>query len=168
MGTGAIEVQFGSSAGGLYLAFGGEATRQVCPTVDRLVTDFLSANREKARIFLDLRDADWIDSTFAGWMLRVRKQLAQGDESGVFITGCGERCQETLHTMRLTALIERSDVPRPDQMSKLVFELGAKPDRAAIELMARAHEELATVNEENHRLFAPIAALLRAELAQGD
>jgi hypothetical protein len=41
-------------------------------------------------------------------------------------------------------------------------------ERERAELMAEAHEDLASVNEENARIFGPIAAALRKGLRDSD
>ena len=83
------EIRFGTIEGQLYLGFRGAATHRASSTADKIVAQFLGVGPSAPTVVLDLADCGWIDSTFAGWMIRMPKQLAL--HGGKLIVS---RCQE--------------------------------------------------------------------------
>jgi anti-anti-sigma regulatory factor len=165
MGADTPEILVAVGDAGLYVAVGGRATQRTCPTVDRLVEEYLSAGGGGARIRLDVRGCEWIDSTFAGWLVRLsRRALRSG--GGLTLLGCSDRCRTSLDRMQIAGLLRFSDDPPPDGAQRVPCPTTDKPSRAELELMLAAHEELAGVSDANRRIFEPIAEALRAQLAR--
>lgn len=160
------DICFGSFGDGLYLAIDGEATRHTSQAAERLVSDYLTANRNSANIVLDLGSASYVDSTFAGWMLKLRRQMGALPSASLCLSGCSDRCRQALDNLHVTSLIQRTDVPKPDKTTKMSCSSGDLPERALLELMAAAHEELASLDEQNRQVFGPIAEALRKGLQE--
>lgn len=166
MDTDKAEIRFGTCADGLYLAIDGAATRRVCAAAGRLVSDYLAANPQAPGILLDLGSAAWVDSTFAGWILQLRQQVGTLSGGSLCLADCSPDCWTSLDNMRLTALLNRRDVARPAKLSAVACPEGQLSDHAMLELITRAHEELAALDEDHRRVFGPIATRLRSELEQ--
>lgn len=164
MQASAPEIVFGSSEGGLYLGFGGWATHRVCQTADRLVADYLAAHRDQPKVVLDLSDCGWVDSTFAGWLLGLRKRLGPHPDRGLLLSGCSDRCRDSLDKMHLGAMFEYVDVARPEEVGVVACEGSDTPDKETLELMAQAHQQLASLDGENQAVFGPIADMLQRQL----
>jgi anti-anti-sigma regulatory factor len=160
----APEIGVGSAAGGLYLAVNERATQRVCSTADRLVSDYLAAHKAGPSVTLDLTDCTWVDSTFAGWLVGLRKRLQRTAGGSLQLVGCSERCQASFEKMRIAALFEFAAAQPPEHVRQVPCTGGDRPDREALEMMARAHEELAAIDEENRAVFAPVVELLRRQL----
>ena len=154
----------GSAAGGLYLAVNERATQRVCSTADRLVSDYLAAHKTEPSVTLDLTGCDWVDSTFAGWLIGLRKRLQRTAGGKLCLVGCSPRCQASFAKMRIAALFEFAAAQPPEHVRPVPCGGSDRPDRDTLEIMARAHEELAAIDEENRAVFAPIAELLRRQL----
>ena len=162
------EIVFGSSDGGLYVGFGGRATHRVCQTADRLIADYLAAHRDQPRIVLDLSDCAWVDSTFAGWLLGLRKRLGAHADRGLLLTGCSDRCRDSLDKMHLESMFEYVDVARPEEVGAVACEGTDKPDKETLELMAQAHQQLASLDGDNQAVFGPIADMLQRQLREAE
>lgn len=148
----------------LYILFDGSATHRVSLTAEQLVSEFLASNPTKAMAILDLDGCAWVDSTFAGWMIRLQQRVARIG-GRVVISNCCDNCLSSLEVMGLKSLFEFQHVSAPPELHRIACpEEGANAD--TLDFMADAHEHLADVSPDNERVFARIAAELRRELKQ--
>jgi anti-anti-sigma factor len=162
MHTEGRQLLVGQRDGRLYVSVCGAATHQTCPTAAKLVRSFLAAH-PGGEVIVDLRDADWVDSTFAGWLIGSRKALRR--EGGTLkLTGAGPNCKASLDNMQLCQLLDFADVDPPAHLHSVRCGAPGGSDRANTRLMLEAHEQLAAVSDDNRRIFGPIAALLRDQL----
>lgn len=159
------QIEYGCTADGLYLRFGEQASREICSAVDRLVSDYLAAHDNPPSVTINLTSCDWVDSTFAGWLVGLRKRLS-GRGGSVCLAELSAGCRQSLDRMNIGSLFEQRTVPTPDHTRALTHAAEELDDPRVIEMMAAAHEDLAAVNDENRKVFAPIAAMLRAQLEQ--
>jgi len=150
----------GTLDGGLYLHVRGESTRAVCATADRVAGDFLATQPPTPRITIDLAGSDWVDSTFAGWLAGVYKRLGETRER-VRLLHCSKGCRGSLERMRLAALFTFPARAAPPALREVPLLDESASEQALHALMLRAHEELALVDDENARIFKPIADMLR-------
>jgi anti-anti-sigma regulatory factor len=157
-------VSLGSTGSGLYICVNGRATQRTCPTVDRLVSDFLAGQPEAPEIVIDLAGCEWLDSTFAGWMMGLQKRLTRVAGSKLRISGCSERCRASLDRMQLAGVFTLESVPVPAELTQVPCLTTDRPDRAALKIMLQAHQELAAVSEANARVFGPVVEVLRRQL----
>jgi len=156
-------ITVGALDGGLYLRMEGRATQRSCPTADRIVYAFLTGQTQPALISIDLNGCDFVDSTFAGWLLGIRKAVTPA-EGRVRLLNCSSRCRKSLETMRLGRLFEFAEGGSPVGVQAVTCTTSDRPTRGELELMLHAHEELAALSPQNARVFAPIAAMLQQEL----
>lgn len=155
----------GSLRGGLYLGFRNKATQQVCAQAEKLITDFLASHPRALLASVDLRDCQWVDSTFAGWMIGVHKRMQRA--GGVLrLTGCAPACLGSLEKMHLLKLFPVDPSEPPTQTHRVPCAAADVSDRQTVQLMLAAHEELARIDEENARVFGPIAEVLRKQLSE--
>jgi anti-anti-sigma regulatory factor len=162
-----LGIRYGCRDGGLYVRFGGEATSESCRAADRLVRDYVETHGETPVVVVDLADCGWVDSTFAGGMVGLHKRLrACGDLAELRLAELSAEGRASLEKMHLTSLLKCGACRPPTHMRALECDAQTAPDREAVALMARAHRELARVDEENRRVFEPIAVMLEAQLAQ--
>lgn len=149
----------------LYILCDGSATHRVSLAADQLVTEFLTTNPAAPVVLLDLNGCSWVDSTFAGWMIRLRQRVTRGN-GRVVVANCSAACLSSLGVMGLCSLFEFCNVTPPPKLERVACpEEGA--DAETLKFMLAAHEHLADVSPENRRVFARIAGELRRELNQG-
>jgi anti-anti-sigma regulatory factor len=160
----APEIGVGSAAGGLYLAVNERATQRVCSTADRLVSDYLATRKTNPNVTVDLTGCAWVDSTFAGWLIGLRERLQRTAGGSLHLVGCSQRCQASLEKMHIAGLFEFAAAEPPEHVRPVPCGGSDRPDRDMLEIMARAHEELAAIDEQNRAVFAPIAEHLRLQL----
>lgn len=161
------QLHVGTVGGGFYIGLNGRATQRVCPTADRLVADYLAGQPADPCITLDLTDCLWVDSTFAGWLIGVHKRLQRVAGARLLLAGCSDRCRGSFDKMRIAALFEFVAAEPPADVTEVTCSGSDRPDKATLQLMASAHEELASVDETNQRVFTPVATLLRHQIEQG-
>jgi anti-anti-sigma regulatory factor len=158
------QIAFGAAAGQLYLGIEGGATHRASCTADRIAAEFLAAAPVHPAIVVDLDGCRWIDSTFAGWMIRLQKQVLQTGGKLV-VSRCPDGCRSSLNVMGLAPLFEFSAVAKPTDLTRVACaeeELGA----ATIEFMAEAHESLGQENSPQAAEFIRIAKELRRGLGK--
>ena len=76
MDADAPEIAVGTTRGGLYLGLRGHATQRTCPTANRLVDDYLASGPQPPTVVVDVAGCEWVDSTFAGWLLGLSGRIA--------------------------------------------------------------------------------------------
>lgn len=165
MGADRPQVGFGAVDGGVFLALAGRATQRTCPTVEQLVGDYLGTKPQSPVITVDLAECAWVDSTFAGWLVGLRRRLVRHSGSLLRLSRCSERCRASLAKMHLDTVFEFVDCAPPADMRTVDCDTTDKPSREQLALMLRAHEELAAVSPENAEVFTPVAEMLRRQLA---
>jgi anti-anti-sigma regulatory factor len=165
MGADSPALRVGYLNDGLYVHVNGRATQRLCPTLERLVQTFIEARPQRPIVTLDLDGCVWADSTFAGWLLGLRRQL-QPCGGQLRLSGVSERCRASLARMQLVKLFEFCEVAPPAETSVVSCTTGDRPDRETLEIMLRAHESLAAVGGDNARVFEPVIAVLRRQLGQ--
>ncbi len=160
--SGPLRIHYGVRDGQLFIAVDGAATYQVSVTVEHLVQKYLVHRPTQPNIAVDLNGCAFIDSTFAGWMIKLHRRLAQ--VQGHFtVSRCPHVCHASLHTMGLTTLFEFDSVPAPTRLQDIDSETPSDDDESLDHLL-QAHEDLAHVSSHNERVFTPIAETLRKEL----
>lgn len=155
-------IQYAVVGQDLYLACRERATHEVSLAADALVHQYLEAGPTAPRVVLDLSACQWLDSTFAGWLLKLRQRMQAAGGRGV-LSGCPDGCRATLDVMGLSALLVFEDVPEPENLQTLSCA-GLHDDPAAIDFIVHAHEDLAELSAGNKETFLPLAELLRREM----
>jgi hypothetical protein len=146
----------------LYLTFEGGATHRASLTAEPIVYDFLATNPTTPQIVLDMDGCPWIDSTFAGWMVRVR-QRAAAVQGVTVVSRCPDACRTSLDVMGLKPLFCFSDMTPPGELAECPYTAEGA-DAATIDFMLQAHEELADASPDNRERFGHVAEKLREEL----
>jgi hypothetical protein len=164
MGADNPEIAIGVVEGGLYVGLQARATQRTCPTADKVVNDFLASRPEIPAITLDLTGCDWLDSTFAGWLVSLSKRISRYPNGQVVLAGCGKRCLASLEKMKLTDFCRFAELHVPEETQMVRCTTSDQPKKEELKLMLEAHEALAGISPENAQIFAPIAATLRSQI----
>ncbi len=164
MGADTPEVHVGTIEDGLFIGLNGRATQRVCPTINRLVEAYLTSPPTAVSVTLDLSGCNWVDSTFAGWLVAVQRRLAKHPGARLLLAHASERCRASLDRLNIEHRFEFNFTPPPANARPIPCTSSDRPSRPDMELMLRAHEELAAVNEQNGRVFGPVVELLKRQL----
>lgn len=164
-------VEIGTAEGRLCVRIRGPAVHSAALLLDRLLNDYLAAHAAGPSVAIDLTHSPWIDSTVAGWLLKLRGRIA-GCNGTLGLAGCSEPCRESLHRMRIATLFEAVTIPEPREWRALPTGVAASgvqgeiggAQHEAMRLMTEAHAALAAVDEENRRVFGPIAEMLGRQI----
>lgn len=161
----APRIRLSAAAEHLYLGFQERATHEVSLVAEALVQEFLEHQPQHPAVVMDLASCGTLDSTFAGWLLKLRREISA--RSGeVVISGCSQSCHTALDVMGLAPLFVFRAEPPPNGVHEVTCTGVDEGNAGAIAFMLHAHEDLAGVNAENQRVFAPVTELLRRELAR--
>lgn len=161
----ATQLEFGARDAALYVRVTGPAAQPATFAIDTLVRSYLDANPAAPTVIFDVSAASWIDSTFAGWLLRLRRRLSGGAAGTLVLAAISEPCRASLDRMRVLELFEIRPSAPPDALSALNCGKLDALTPMAVQIMADAHEALASMSEENRRIFGPIADLLRKQIS---
>lgn len=162
MGADSPEIKVGQVDGGLYISVLGRATQRVCPTVDRVVSEFLAANPD-ASVTVDLDGCAWVDSTFAGWLTGLQRRIGRPGRP-LRIAACSERCRASLDRMQLGDFFEFCSPVAPAGTVTVACTTSDRPDRDHLRLMLAAHEQLVSLGDSNARVFQPVVNTIRKQL----
>lgn len=157
-------LSLGLCPSGLYIGLNGRATLRVCPTLDHLVGEYLASDCGVGALVFDLSGCEWVDSTFAGWLLALHRRTRRSRTARLVLTGCSQRCLASLDRMQLAGMFTFEAVAAPAELREVPCATSDRPDRESIQRMLAAHEELAALSESNARTFGPIVAMLRRQL----
>ena len=157
------QIRFAAQDAQFYIAFEGSATHHSSVAAEHLAAEFLAQEPQDPQAVLDLQRCDFVDSTFAGWMLRLRQRLKQTG-GRVIISRCPDACRANLDLMGLTSLFDFESVPMPAKTKEIACPNPDQHDAEWIAVMLHAHEDLADVNSDNKEAFTPVIDTLRDEL----
>ena len=162
MSADAPEILVGAVNDGLYVSVAGCANRQVCPTADRVINAYLDANAAPPRVTVDLAGADHVDSTFAGWLVGLRRRMPVAEP--LTLANCSAECAESLARMGLSKLFAFAAADAPADSRAVPCTNDAEFSAVDLQLMLDAHVALMELSDENRRVFEPVVATLRRTL----
>lgn len=158
-----LHIRYADEEKTLHLCFERAATHRVSTAAEHLVCDFLGHGPPEPQVVLNLAECEFLDSTFAGWMIKLRQRLNQAG-GRVVVSRCPEGCRSSLATLGLVSLFEFDDVAPPPRLGSVTCQDPDEVDAETIEMMLHAHEDLSHVSPENERTFSPVTNTLREEL----
>lgn len=156
-------IRYATMGAQLYLAIEGSATQRASLAAEHLAADFVRVSPPRPTIVLDLQGCEYLDSTFAGWMIRLHRQMGQAG-GRLVVSRCPETCRRELEVMGLVSLFQFSTMTAPHETRQCTCPDLDLSGAEALEFMLHAHEDLAEVDEHNADVFKPIADMLRTEL----
>ena len=119
---------------------------------------FDMAVKERCRdITVDLRDCSGMDSTFMGILAGVAQSLNEQRRGGVSIVNVSDKCKCLLECLGLHYVlnIKGGDLPAPPVEFQDLPQIGALDFREKLEVLKKAHQRLAELNEKNRSEFEP-------------
>jgi anti-anti-sigma factor len=148
------------------LRFIGDIRYTLSPSIDRFLEQVF-ADRKPAGFVIDLTEADRIDSTNLGLLVRIAKRMQALDARRVTIVSNRADINSVLISMALDEvfdIVESSDLETGTGQE--VPE--EKTDRASLErILINAHRALMDISEHNRAIFRDVVASLEKNGSRG-
>lgn len=133
----------------------------VCPALQA----FIQCNKKpgRSRLYVDLSEAESIDSTFTGLLLALAMRKSDPSLPDLFIVSPTERVLASINGMHLTRFFKLCDampIAQP-KWNPLKVPEGAEPSLA--DTVIEAHENLIEVDSRNKAEFGRVVEGLREE-----
>lgn len=162
----ALQIGIAITESGLYLAIRGDATHRAAWAAQPLAGEFLALDRPQPRVILDLAASAHLDSTFAGWVVRLRRELA-GRGGALVLANCPAPCRDALRQLGLESMLEFEAVaPIPAARTLSCCDPGDL-EAEAVHFMLAAHRDLAATSAANERAFGPVVTGLHRLVERG-
>ncbi|MGA2545687.1 MAG: STAS domain-containing protein [Rectinemataceae bacterium] len=158
-------VYYKSEDRAIYIRATGHVTALVCPPLKTAVFDRLDADPPITKVYVDLSDCEYMDSTFLGLLVGTQKRFARLsgnpriDSGSIVLIGVNEACKGLLRTIGVLGMVELSDaeIPFPPGLERLSGEA-----RASARFLLDAHEDLSDLSADNRKRFATLTTVLRS------
>jgi len=149
----------------IYMKATGHVTALVCPALKAAVFERLDMDPPVGKIYLDLSDCEYMDSTFLGLIVGTQKRFAgsrggtQPGSGPIVLLRVNEACRGLLRTIGVLGMVELSDapVPFPSGLERLSGD-----GRTSARFLLDAHEELSDLSSENRRRFSTLTTVLKS------
>jgi anti-anti-sigma factor len=155
----------------LYLRATGHVTALACPPLKQAIFDRLDAAPPIEAVYLDLRDCEYMDSTFLGLIVGTQKRFSRlkspKARKSIVLLGANEACKGLLRTIGVLGMVELSDedLPFPADLARLSGE-----SKTSARFILDAHEELSALSADNRQRFSTLTAVLKkvVDAEEGD
>jgi len=152
----------------IYMKASGHVTALVCPPLKAAVFGRIDSDPRVEKIYLELSDCEYMDSTFLGLIVGTQKRFARlsGGEKGscpsIVLLDVNEACKGLLRTIGVLGMVELSNekIPFPADLERL-----SGAGKANARFILDAHEELSELSPENSRRFGALTSLLKGSIA---
>ncbi|MGL5722039.1 MAG: STAS domain-containing protein [Brevinema sp.] len=140
----------------------GRGTAEYCPDLDERIKDCLE-NTSVSRVLFDAEEASYMDSSFIGTILAVKKRLS-GDDS-VFLLNPDERIKEIFEVMGLTEFIPSLQLEGLHNVGSS-WEVNKKLENTIsnMRVLLEAHQNIMETSSENTKRFQAVEKALKAEI----
>jgi anti-anti-sigma factor len=149
----------------IYIKATGHVTALVCPPLKAAVFERLDADPPVTKVYIDLSDCEYMDSTFLGLIVGTKKRFARLlgssriDSGSIVLISVNEACKGLLRTIGFLGMVELSDakIPFPPELKRLSGEA-----RASARFLLDAHEDLSDLSADNRKRFATLTTVLKS------
>lgn len=149
----------------LYVVIQGKGTAEYCSELNIYIQKYLSL-LELDHIYFDTKDALYLDSSFIGIILSVKKKLSL-KENSVCLLNPSNKIVDIFQIMGLNSFV-------PSIYDKTMFceecpiEIHKKLENSIsdIKLLLESHKALMSTSSENHKRFALVEKVFQKELEQ--
>lgn len=140
----------------------GRGTAEFCPELDARIKEFLQ-NKSILRVLFDAEEASYMDSSFIGVILAVKKRLSK--QGGVFLLNPDPRIVEIFKVMGLSDFIPELKIDGLHNVAGTT-EVNQKLENTItdIRLLLEAHQNIMETSSENTKRFEGVEKALKDEL----
>ena len=156
-------VFYKSEGSTIFMRARGHVTALVCPPLKAVVFERLEGAPQVEKVYLDLADCEYMDSTFLGLIVGTQKRFARlsasGERRAMVLFGVNDACKGLLRTIGVIGMVEISEeaFPYPGDLPRLSGE-----NRASARFLLDAHEELSGLSDENRKRFSTLTSVLKS------
>ncbi len=146
-----------------YVRAVGHITARLCPALKEKVCARMSSDPALRAVRVDLSQCEYMDSTFLGLLVTIRKGLRALPGAELTLHAPNETCRDLLKGIGIMQLVKVTD-DVPEFPSLLATT--APSDEIKPEFVLDVHEELMELSEENRRRFATLHAVLKKKIEE--
>jgi anti-anti-sigma factor len=149
----------------VYVRAVGHITAKLCPGLKDRIYARINADRSLKAVHVDLSQCEYMDSTFMGLLVGVRKALKAIEGAFLYLHAPDATCRDLLKSVGILALvIVTEELPEfPTLLVNTAVAEDLKP-----EFILNSHENLMELSEENRRRFAGLRAVLKKTIQGGN
>jgi len=159
-------IKIGYDNKGVYIEIRGEGTVRQSNSLKKLLFDMIDQLKTLSQVdfYMDLKDCQYIDSTFIGLFLILDKKITETMQKHLVILNSTGYVLDVIRQMGLENILslENNGPSFPENMQKLEVESINKIELAM--LMYMAHSELANLNDDNKSKFEAAIMMLKKEI----
>ena len=156
-------VFYKSEGSTIFMRATGHVTALVCPSLKAAVFERLEGVPQVEKVYLDLSDCEYMDSTFLGLIVGTQKRFARlsgpGERRAMVLCGVNDACIGLLRTIGVLGMVDISEeaFPSTGDLPRLSGE-----NRASARFLLDAHEELSGLSSENRKRFSTLTSVLKS------
>ena len=162
-----IQAAVGGRGDSVLLRADGPCTMGVCSALREYIDQFKKP--DKAHIYIDLSNAESIDSTFTGYLLSLATKRSNPQAPDLHLVSPTQRVTEALRVMHLTAFFDICEsMPSPPDGGWTDVALHRGEINALADIVLDSHERLIEADARNKSEFGRVVDGLRGERAKRD
>jgi anti-anti-sigma factor len=158
-------VFYKDSGDSAYVRAVGHITAKLCTGLKDRIYARIGADKTLEAVHVDLSQCEYMDSTFMGLLVGIRKALKAIEGAALYLHAPDATCRELLKSVGILSIaIVTEDVPEfPPLLVNTAAAEELKP-----EFILNSHEDLMELSEENRRRFAGLRAVLKKSIQGGE
>ncbi len=155
-------ISIGLEENNLYILVEGRGTAEYCSELDSYIQEILS-NVEIEHIYFDTKNAEYLDSSFIGIILSMKKKI----KSGASLLNPNDKIIEIFQIMGLDTFVP-AVYDENLSCSKCNISVNKKTENsiADIKLLLESHRNIMETSSENHKRFVLVEKVFQKELEQ--
>ena len=149
----------------LYVVIQGKGTAEYCSELDACIQKYLSSS-DINHVYFDTKEALYLDSSFIGIILSVKKKLSLKEDS-VCLLNPSDKIVDIFQIMGLNSFVP-SIYDTNIFCEECTIEIHKKLENSIsdIKLLLESHKTLMATSSENHKRFALVEKVFQKELEQ--
>lgn len=154
-------IYIGTNESDLYIVVQGRGTAEYCSDLNTGIQE-IATNTNISNIFFDVKDAEYVDSSFIGLILSTKKKFPT---SCVCLLNPNKNILEIFKIMGLESFIPTCEDKNKRCDNRLsTIDQKLEHSIADIKLLLESHQELMATSQENKKRFALVEKVFMQEL----
>ncbi|MGL4389029.1 MAG: STAS domain-containing protein [Brevinema sp.] len=154
-------IYLGTNDSDLYVVIEGRGTAEYCSNLHTDL-DHIIQSRNIKNIFFDFKKADYVDSSFIGLILSIKKKCLHND---VALLNPNRSIREIFKIMGLESFIPICEDPKKECTQQIsTVDQKLEHSISDIKLLLESHQEIMATSPENQKRFALVEKVFLKEL----
>lgn len=157
-----ISAIVGQCNGRIVIKLAGACTATLCERVESFLHEL--SKPKTSDVYFDLSEADWLDSTFAGFLVAMAIHMAGPSTPDIHLmdlSGGAAQSLANIHVLRLFDILDEAPIV-PDEWHELPAQ--ALDVKRIGQLVVESHEALIQADKRNAPAFEHLIELFKANL----